>query len=445
MSATTTARRSRRTNVGLFGVTVALNGTISLVTIPILVALAGAERWASMATGQSIGASFGVLVIFGWGLTGPVTIATALPASRPGIFLDSLFARFALLVPILIAQAAVTMAIVPHEKFVAFVAGVAMTLAGASANWFFVGESRAGRFLLLDTVPRVAGTLTGAALLFATGDLLWFAVAQLTGAVLAIGLSAFVILRRRSLDFRAAAHWRRIAASLAEQRHGVVATGIVAAYTPAMLAIIALFTPTLLPLFVLADRLAKFAGMAVSPIFQMFQGWVPAASGRELVRRIQIAGLVTASTGVLGGIFYTLLLPFMSDLLTHGQVTYAPLVAIAFGLLAVSQIVSPFLSTIALMAVGRVRLIAASAGIGVVGALLALIGVEALGFSDLAVWTIVAGNAAVMLWQGLALRRSLTALSSVSEPDSEPLTPVLTPNTTDPLLSADGVSPGRTA
>lgn len=446
---TDAARRARRTNVVLFAATVVLNGTISLVTIPILVAVAGADHWASMATGQSIGASFAVLVIFGWGLTGPVSIATAAVAARPAIFLDSLFARVALLIPVLLVQTVVTMAIVPHEKFVALVAGFAMTLAGASANWYFIGESRAGRFLVLDTVPRVAGTVAGGVLLFATGSLLAFAAAQLVGAAVAIVISAVVILRGRTLDLRQAARWGRILSSLREQRHGVVATGIVAAYTPAMLGIIAVFSPALLPTFVLADRIAKFAGMAVSPMFQVLQGWVPAARGRELVRRIRTGGLITLATGVAGGVAYALLLPLVGEVLTHGQVTYTPLLAFAFGLLCLSQMVSPFLSTVALMAVGRVRLIAASASIGVMSALLALLGVELLGMPQLAVWTIVAGNAAVIIWQSSALRGSLADLSSEEptppHPGSSALTPALTPNTTDPLLSTDGASSRRTA
>ena len=53
----------------------ALNGAISLITIPIVTGIVGADHWASMATGQAIGASFAVIVIFGWGLTGPVTVA----------------------------------------------------------------------------------------------------------------------------------------------------------------------------------------------------------------------------------------------------------------------------------------------------------------------------------------------------------------------------------
>ena len=78
----------------------------------------------------------------------------ARPEGKAQIFLDSLFARGVLLVPLLGIQAAVTFAIVPHEKLVAFLAGVAMMLAGASANSYFTGESRPDRFLLLDTVPR---------------------------------------------------------------------------------------------------------------------------------------------------------------------------------------------------------------------------------------------------------------------------------------------------
>jgi hypothetical protein len=422
---------SSRKAVGLFGVSMALNGAMSLITIPIVTGIAGADHWASMATGQAIGASFAVVVIFGWGLTGPVTVAGTPVAGRPAMYLDSLLARFVLLAPVLIAQLLVTIAIVPHEKLVAYVAGIAMTLAGASANWFFIGEGRAGRFLVLDTVPRVAGTLAGAILLAATGDLLLFAVAQLAGSVVALSASAIVILRGRGLDYRDAARTTRIAATLREQRHGILATGMMAAFTPAVLAIVAVAAPVALPAFVLADRLAKFGGMAVSPLLQMFQGWVPAATGDERVRRTRLAGAVTAAIAGGAGIAYTLLLPAAADLLAHGQISYPPSAAIAFGLIAAVYVGSSFVSTVALMA-GRVRLVAFAAVIGVPLTLLLLLATEASGLADLGPWVVAVGNLAMIGWQLLAVRAAFRRL-----------TPDLTPNNPEPLVSPAGSREAR--
>lgn len=196
-----------------------------------------------------------------------------------------------LLIPLLAVQAAVTFAIVPHAKLVAFLAGkTAMTVAGASANWYFTGESRPG------PVPaarhRSAGVghhRRGAGLRRhrRPAAVRPRAARRLPAALL---LSSAVIFRGQALDLRAAARWPRIRRSLLDQRHGVVANGLLAAYVPAVaLAIIALFSPVLLPMFVLADRLGKFVAMAVSPLLQMFQGWVPAASGLERVRRMLLA------------------------------------------------------------------------------------------------------------------------------------------------------------
>jgi hypothetical protein len=419
---------SRSRGLGLFGLSVVLNGVVSLVSIPVIVAVVGAEPWASMATGQSIGASFGVLTIFGWGLTGPVTIAVADPASRPAMFLDSLFARGVLLVPLLLIQAAVTFAIVPHEKPVAFLAGTAMTVAGASANWYFTGESRPDRFLLLDTVPRVSGTVAGVVALAATGHLLLFALCQLAGALAALLVSSAAIFRGRQLDVRGAARWSRIRRSLLDQRHGVVATGLLAAYVPAALAIIALFSPVLLPMFVLADRLGKFVAMAMSPLLQVFQGWVPAASGLERVHRMRVAGRVVSATAVLGGVLYTVFLPSFSQLLTHGQVGFTVAAAVAFGLNMTLTIVSPYLTNIGLMTFGRLRAIAVSVAVGVVVTLIALVLVEAFA-PGWAVWALVGGNVFVSLWQYLVLRGALRSEAG--------LTPDLTPNNPEAITTPD--------
>ena len=393
--------------LGLYGASVALNGIISLITIPIVIAVAGADPWASMGTGQSIGNSFGVLVLFGWGLTGPATIAMASAERRPGLFLDSLFSRGALLLPLVIVQALVTIAIVPHAKFVAFVAGLAMLLAGVSANWYFTGESRPGRFLLLDTVPRVAGTIAGLLLVVFTDELLFFALAQLAGSVIALGASCFVIFRGQNLDFREAARPRNIIARLGEQRHGIVATGLYAALNPAILGTVAVVSPLALPLFVLADRLSKFVGMAASPLIQVFQGWVPAARGQELVRRLTLSWRVTLGLGIAAAAAYAALLPLFSELLTHGQVPVDTSSAIAFGCVAASWIISPYLTNVALMAVGRLRVIALSAIVGVPLTLALVVASELLGFTDAAPWAIVVGNTIGMVWLWLSLRQAM--------------------------------------
>ena len=415
----------RAGSLGLYGASVVLNGAISLITIPVIVAIAGAGPWASMATGQSIGGSFGVLVAFGWGLTGPATIAMTSREGRPALFLDSLFARGALLVPVLIAEAVVTTAIVPDAKFVAFAAGLAMTLAGASANWYFTGESRPGRFLALDTVPRVSGTVLGLLLVLATHDLLFFALAQLAGSLVALITSAVVILHGRGLDFRAASRWSSIARSLAEQRHGVVATGLYAAFTPAVLAIIAFAAPALLPLFVLADRLSKFVGMAASPLNQVFQGWVPSALGAELVRRLRVSGLVTVVTALVAGILYALLLPSFATVLTHGQVAFDAVTAIAFGLIAASQVVLPFLTNVALMAVGRLRVIALSASVGVPLTLGTLLFVVWARGGEYSAWVLVGGNLVILAWQVIALRETLARLGTVVAAEGAAMAQVL--------------------
>jgi hypothetical protein len=306
-----------------------------------------------------------------------------------------------------------------------------MTLAGAAANWFFVGEGRAGRFLALDTVPRVAGTLLGAVLLAVTGDLLLFAVAQLLGSIVALGASALVILRGHGLDYRAAARPDRIVASLMEQRHGIVATGLMAAFTPAVLAIVALAAPALLPAFVLADRLAKFGGMAVSPLLQMFQGWVPAATGDERVRRTRLAGAATGAIAIGSGVAYTLLLPTAAELLAHGQIDYPTGSAIAFGVIATLYISSSFVSTVALMA-GRVRLVALAAVVGVPLTLLVLFATEASGHPELAAWVVALGNLTMTAWQLLAVRAAFRRL-----------TPELTRNNPEPLVSPAGSREAR--
>lgn len=414
-------------SLGIFGATVILNGAISLFTIPIVVAVVGADAWASMATGQSVGASLAAVVLFGWGLTGPATVAMTALDKRPGLFLDSLIARAYLLLPLLIIQAAVTFAIVPQEKVVALVSGTAMLLAGVSANWFFTGEGRSGRFLLFDTIPRVGGTVLGLLLVVTTGQLMFFALAQLTGSTVALVASAIVILRGKQLDFRSAMRWNRVAASLASQRHGVVATGLNAAFMPAVLGIVAVASPALLPVFVLANRLTSFIGMALSPMFLLFQGWVPASRGHELARRIRLSASITAVAALFSGILCAALLPTFGVVLTHGQVVVETWMAITFGVLAIVQTGSPYLSNVGLMSVGQVRVIARSTAVGLPLAIVFFVIIELLGGAQVAAWGLIAGGSIAAVWQILALNRAVALLPDDAESDPIPAPSELSP------------------
>lgn len=409
------------TRLGYFGATVLLNGLISLLTIPIVVSVVGADSWASMATGQSIGASLAALVLFGWGLTGPATVAMTTPGGRPQLYLDSLTARAVLLLPSLALQAGVTLAVAPSDKFVAVVSGTAMLLAGASANWYFTGSGRSGLFLTLDTVPRVAGTVAGLLLVVSTGNLLYFALAQLAGSLFAMAASATVILWREPLDYRAALRWPRIAMSLVQQRHGILATGLNAAFTPAALGVVALLAPATLPVFVLANRLTGFIGMALSPLFMLFQGWVPAATGQERVRRLRIAGVVSAAGAVFSGVLCAALLPTFGLFLTHGEVVVSVGLSIAFGILAMVQTGSPFLSAVGLMAVGQVRTIARSTVVGVPLAIVLLTIAELVGAAEFAVWGLILGGGVIAAWQIVAIHRAIRDLPLDEIDDFEPM------------------------
>ncbi|MCU1418276.1 MAG: hypothetical protein JWP32_2450, partial [Schumannella sp.] len=172
----------------------------------------------------------------------------------------------------------------------------------------------------------------------------------------------------------------------------------------------------------------KFVAMAMSPLLQVFQGWVPAASGLERVHRMRVAGRVVSATAVVGGVLYTVFLPSFSQLLTHGQVGFTVAAAVAFGLNMTLTIVSPYLTNIGLMTFGRLRAIAVSVAVGVVVTLIALVLVEAFA-PGWAVWALVGGNVFVSLWQYLVLRGALRSEAG--------LTPDLTPNNPEAITTPD--------
>lgn len=405
---------------GLYGASAILSGIVSLAAIPLLVEAVGTHEWASLVTGQAIGQSIAVLAIFGWGLTGPSLVARTPVGARAQIFLDSLVARLVLVAPLLVIQAVATILIVPHAKGPAFLTGTAMMLAGASANWYFTGEGRADRYFLLDSVPRITGTVLGVGLTALTHDLYLYALAQLAGSVVALVLSSIVVLRGSRLAVRDAFRGARVWRSLREQRHGVVATGLWAMATPAVLGVIALGAPAALPVFVFADRVGRLGAMVIWPITGYYQGWVPGAEGLELVARLRRSGGVIVTIATVGAVFDALLLPVAADLASGGQIVIDPATAVGLGIVAGISMISPWLTTAGLLTVGRVRAVAVTAIVGV-PAQVALVALAELSLEPPLVALALAVSAiAILGWQFALLGRATAELRSDAAPTPLP-------------------------
>lgn len=351
--------------LGGFGSSVVLMAAVTAASIPVVISHAGPEAWASISVSQSIAAMAAVLVAFGWGITGPSAIAGT-PSDRRGSSYANATASRAWLF-LLVAPATFALVWARTDKYQApgLMAACAVILPALGAAWFYVGERRPWRLFVFDTLPRAAGTAVGGLLVMQTGSILCFTVSQAAGAATAAVAGLVDITRRHSThgaSLGVLASFRR----LRDQAGGVVTAATAAAYGSLPLIVVASLVPSATAAYALADKLMKFALTALSPVFQIAQGYVPSPAPAEQRRR---ARSVTAAALVVGGLaggIYALLAPWGAALFSaHAvivprQITW-PL-GIALGAIAVSAVIG----SACLMAFGAVRQVALSTVLGAV-------------------------------------------------------------------------------
>ena len=279
------------------------------------------------------------------------------PPQRPAAYWNSVVARGLLFLPSVALTGVSTWLLVPSEQVAATACAVAMAFGGLSGSWYAVGRRRPAGLFLLDTIPRVTGTIAGLTCLWAGLSLTSFGVAQLCGSLLAfilVSLWAVPGLRR---PVGAVQSLRSVAGVIAGQRHGVAVAVAVASYYPVVLGIVAAYAPPSLPLYALIDKVLRFATMAMQPLYQYFQATVPTHRGAALVRAIRRSLLVTVVIGMACGLGFALLLPLAAGILSAGQIDVPVLVAINLGIYMTGVVVMTYMATVALIAVSRARLI----------------------------------------------------------------------------------------
>lgn len=405
------ANRSGFTNarvVGGFALPVILSALIGFVTVPALIAGVGQEQWGLIYLAQVVGQIGGVAVAFGWGVTGPAMVAAAPVAARVPLFRQSLIIRAALFAVTAPAAIAVLLLLTRGDVGLAVLGGIAYLLPLLGGGWFFIGEGSPSRLLLWDAIPGLTGTIAGAIAAVLTGSPELFLLCQGLGYVLAVVLTAAVILRRDGEGKQHREEPRRWSEVLQEQRPAVVTSATATLYAGLPVIAVTWFIPQLQSTFSLAHLLFRYCTIAFTPIQQFFQSWVP-ADAAQLRGRIRIAGLISAGISVVAGILLAVLGPVVAALLSAGDATRAAGVTWAlttpFGVALAAVCASSVVGLACLVALGRTRDVAISTVVGAsVGAPLILLAAWS-GQPVLVAWAFAVSEIAVTSVQLVALRR----------------------------------------
>lgn len=386
-----------------FTVSVGIVTLIGIITIPLLTSALGEATWGRLALVQAVSQFGGILVAFGWGATGAATVAGIPAGQRPAFYRSSLRVRLLLYLLVLPVIAGLLSLLTRGDVLISVLGAAVYLLPNLGATWYFTGEGRPMRLLLCDTLPTMIGAIAGVIGAVVTGELWVYIVAQGLGFVGAVILDAVIVLRGSS----ARPHHRvPLRTALSGQRHAVSATLVSGLYVTLPMVAVQTFLPALQPMYAIADRLFKYASVALLPIQQYFQSWVPDPEA-DFRRRARIATLAAVVIGIIGGACIAALSPWASTLLSVGRITVPWEVSLPLGVAFVGIATAAIVGYACLVVVGRVRALAVSTLIGaLVGAPLILL-FAALGSVPAVAWAVALSELCVGGYQVLVLRAEL--------------------------------------
>lgn len=420
MGARSVNRRRLLTATSAYGLSVAISGIVSIGVIPTVIIAAGEEAWTTIAVSQAVAGFSFVIAVFGWGVTGPTDVASREPALRGQYFFDSVLSRSWLSLAMLIVSIPLAILFSRGDPWLATFTVSSGILVALGAGWFYVGEKSPLRFLLIDTMPRIIGTVVGAGVLIATGNATWFAGLQLVGVLLAAALGSGDILRRNR-GWRFTLSPVRAARNLRGQAAPVTMAATTSLYVNVPIVIVQIFIPSATAVYALAERIVRLALYSTRPVVQIAQGYVPSPDPAQLVRRAKRVTLIGLGLGLVGGLVYALLGPWIGDVLSGGALTISYALAAAMAVNLAALLASQLTGFACLTALDLARVLARSTIVGaVIGTVLMIPLTFAFGVVGLA-WGLALSEVAVLLVQLVALRKAFKRpLADGADPLDEP-------------------------
>lgn len=386
-----------------FSLSVGLSTLLGILSLWLLNVSLGATDWGRIALVQAVAQVAGILVAFGWGAVGAATIARTPASDRHAFYRDSLRIRVILYVITLPLTAALLFLLSRGDLPVAVIGAAAYLLPSLSGAWYFIGEGRPLRLFFCDTVPAMAGNVLGVVLAMIGGEAWMYLLGQGLGFFVAVVIDTVVILRGAPARSAPPA---RFLATLQAQRHAATASLTTSLYVSLPMIAVQTFIPALQPLYAIADRLFRYASIALQPILQFFQSWVP-ADPDDVPRRARIAMYSGVILGTIGGIAIAFLSPALSQLLTAGRLRVPLELSIPFGIAFIGIGISALVGYACLIAVGKVRTLAVSTMIAAgIGAPLIVL-FAALGSVPHVAWAVAISELCVAGWQVAVLLQVL--------------------------------------
>ena len=383
-----------------FGLSVVLLGVTALASIPFMIAASGIHAWSSIAIGQAVGSVCYIVVLWGWGITGPAAIAVSPPPERRTRYFDSLRARSLLAIPTLVLGVGVAMLSTRGNIGLAALGVLSTGLLGLCGNWYFTGTGQSRVLFLLESLPRALGTAVGTAVMT-----LWSFPAHVSllgtvfGAVMAIVIESVYVHQRVSPGRAIRAD--RSVALLRAQRPAASVGMVGAAYVSLPVVIVAYVSHGALPVFAVLDKIQKQSVTAMGPVFNVLQGWVPKVPA-EVRQRASWAVQISAGIGAANVLGYIIFGEFVVELIANSSVEVTGPQILATGLAGSLYIFDAVIGRAVLVPLGMMTVLRQSTWAGTLVGLVAVAVLAELFGAEGAMFGFCFGLGVKIVW-GLAV------------------------------------------
>ncbi|TFC94235.1 MULTISPECIES: hypothetical protein [Cryobacterium] len=394
-----------------YSISMVLLAVVSLAVIPSMVTASGAAAWGMIAAGQSIGGVGAVVVAYGWGLSGPASVARADAQMRLTAYAESVTCKLLIIVPIGLLVFSVAWSVGRDYAIFAGVGALSTATVGLTANWWFVGLAQPYRLLVFETIPRVLGTGIGIFYMTHGSSALVGVLWQLIGMVAAFVASTVWILRPWKLRRLRSLPRRQVGAVLASQRQGVTSTVLSSIYSSTPIVIVSLIAPGAQPVYAVVEKVQRQVIVGLGPFVTILQGWVPRASERELARRVRtgLTAAVVFAVALVG--FMLAIAPELVWWLGGGQIKPSFLTLLLMSLVTGVSLIEAVVSKACLAALHRLDVVTRATAIGsLVGLPCVAVG-AALWGAEGALCGIFAGLLLRLVLELVGMRRAIASRS----------------------------------
>ena len=322
MGSNRTLRRTATalSRLGGFTLSMALLAAASLFATPAMIAADGPMAWGSIALGQGIGAITCLIVSYGWAVEGPARIANGGTALRRREYMDSVRVRLLLVWPGIIVATSIASLIARHHVLFAAAGAASTTLVCLTNAWYFAGIARPYLWLLLETLPRVAGTTVGIALMVSGFSALAGLLSTATGMVLGFVFVSIWINRYERPRKADECTKSTVFELLRRRRHGITSVAGSQAFLTAPLVIVTMWAPAELPVYALVDKVRQLVSAGLNPVVVFMQGWVPRGGDASAGSRARLSLFATAAFCLVGGAGFTLVANPLMHWLGNSQI-----------------------------------------------------------------------------------------------------------------------------